>query len=259
MCWIQTVNIALSSWVSDSLTQVVSPVVTFVLGYAAARWRRVWRWMSRQDPLQIHVETDPEIIYANMPDWITFPQFIPLDSAAIPPPPKNTLAMSAWAKQLGGLPAQSVDLQITIRAWDDLEVIVDTFRVKARGRDLPPGTVVVQPVGGASIQRAQLDVELSTFACTVVPRKAGSAEPFDGFAFHLKPGDVQRFLLHVHTPYDGSESVDAYEWNGLLDLLIENKRRTIEINDNGEPFVLVNAHRYRDLWWMGGGWTDVHP
>ena len=91
------------------------------------------------------------------------------------------------------------------------------------------------------------------------PRKAGSAEPFDGFAFHLKPGEVQRFLLHVHTPYDGSESVDAYEWNGLLDLLIENKRRTIEINDNGEPFVLVNAHRYRDLWWMGGGWTDVHP
>ncbi|OBI29832.1 hypothetical protein [Mycolicibacter sinensis] len=251
-------NTASASWLGDSLIQMVSPVVAFALGYVAARWRRVWRWMRRQDPLQIHVETDPEIIYANMPDWITFPQFVPVDSAEIPPPPRNTLAMSAWAKQLGGAPAHSVDLQVTLKAWDDLEVIVDMFRVEARGRDLPPGSVVVQPVGGASIQRAELDVELSTFACTVTPRKAGSAEPFDGFAFQLKPGEVQRFLLHVHAPYGGSEPVDAYEWKGLLDLLIQNKRRTVEINDNGGPFVLVNAHRYRELWWMDGQWKESH-
>jgi hypothetical protein len=243
------------AWIADAASQAIPSAVTFVLGYAAARWRRVYRWARREDPLQVFVETDPEIIYANARDWILFPQFVPLDTGEqVPPPPQRTLALAQWAKEQGGTPAAWVDMQITLRAWDDLEVIVDTVRVEAIERQVPSGVVVKKPIGGASIQRAQLDVTLSTLGCTVIPRREGDGEPLDGFAFQLKPGEVQRLVLHVGTDHDAPEPVDAYGWTALLDLLVQGRRKTVKITDDGKPFVLVNANRFPTLLWMGDTW-----
>lgn len=224
------------------------PAVTFVLGFVTARWRRISRWIRKQDPIQVHVEANPEIIYANMPDWVTFPQFVPRDQDSLPSPPIKTLAMSKWARELGGWPARKFELQVTIKAWDDLDVVVDTLRVNAVERKMPDGVVVIKGVGGADVQRAQLDVRLSTFASTVTPRQAGSGKEFDGFAFQLKPGEVQRFVLHVEPRADSDVAVDAYEWTAFLDLLVHNKRKTVEVSDEGKPFVLVKGDRFPTVW-----------
>jgi hypothetical protein len=90
-------------------------------------------------------------------------------------------------------------------------------------------------VGGAEIRPEQLDVELSTFASTATPRRGGSGEPFDGFAFQLKASEVQRFILHVRPKRGSDASMDAYRWTASLDLLVHNKRRTVEIDDDGIP------------------------
>lgn len=227
----------------DTVSKFAPPFITFILGVLAAKWRRVWRWIRRLDPVQVHAETDPEIIYANQRNWVTFPQFVPLAEADLPAPPKKTLALGRWAKDLGGLPAWSFELQVTITAWDDLNVVVDALRVEARPRALPGGVVVLIAVGGASLVPRQLDVRLSTLGCSVTPRAAGSYEPSNGIAMNLKAGDTERFSLYVQEQDYGDEDVDAYEWTALLDLLVANKRKTIKIDDNGKPFVLVKRNR----------------
>lgn len=236
------------AWIADTASKAVAPLVTFTLGYITARWGRISRWIRRRDPLQVHIEPDPEIIYANLPNIVTFPQFIPCERNAVPSPPTKALALYRWAKELGGSPAWAFDLQVTITAWDDLDVVVDTLRVEAAERKIPSGVVIVKGVGGAAIQREQLDVKLSTTACRVTPRRAGSGKEFDGFAFQLKPGEVQRFLLHVSPTNDTDQSVDAYEWTAFLDLLVGNKRKTVEITDQGRPFVLVKRDRCETKW-----------
>jgi hypothetical protein len=236
------------AWLADAASKTVTPLVTFGLGYTTARWGRISRWIRRIDPVQVHIEPDPEIIYANLPNIISFPQFIPCERTAVPSAPDKPLALYKWAKELGGSPAWAFDLQVTITAWDELDVVVDTLRVEAVERKIPSGVVVVKGVGGAAIQREQLDVKLSTTACTVTPRRAGSGTEFNGFAFQLKPGEVQRFLLHVSPKDDTDQPVDAYEWTAFLDLLVQNRRKTIQINDHGKPFVLVKREARRTVW-----------
>jgi hypothetical protein len=228
-----------------------APFITFVLGILAANSRRLWRWIRRQGPVQIHVESDPEIIYANARNWVTFPQFVPLAEADLPAPPQKTLALGRWAKDLGGLPAWSAELQVTITAWQDLTV-VDALRVEARPRAIPEGVVVVVAVGGASLVPRQLDVRLSTLACSVIPRSAGSYEESAGIAMELKGGETQRFSLCVTELEYGDEEIEAYEWTALLDLLVANKRKTIKIDDNGKPFVLVKQNRRPTVTFYGG-------
>ncbi len=229
--------------VFDTIAKFAPPFVTFFLGVLTSNSRRLWRWARRKDLVQIHVESDPEIIYANARNWVTFPQFVPLREEDLPELPKKTLALGRWAKNLGGLPAWTDELQVTITAWDDLTVVVDALRVEARPRAIPDGVIVLIAVGGASLVPRQLDVRLSTLGSTVTPRSAGSYEESDGIAMELKGGDTQRFSLCVQQLEYGDDDVEAYEWTALLDLLVANKRRTITIDDKGKPFVLVKQDK----------------
>ncbi|OBA84679.1 hypothetical protein A5642_25865 [Mycolicibacterium mucogenicum] len=235
------------AWLADTASKSIPPFITFLLGLLVGNWRKIRRLIGRKDPIQVFVERNPAIIYANMPDWITFPQFVPLDRHTQSEPPKNTLALWGWAKALGGSPAWFDEMQVTLAAWADLDVVVDSLRVSARAHQVPGGVVALKPVGGASMQPTQLDVVLGTFSTTVTPRRAGSGEPRDWFAFQLKAGDVQRLLIHVSDNPEQDADVAAYEWTAFLDLIVNNKRKTVEITDGGKPFVLVRRNRFQTI------------
>ena len=145
-----------------------------------------------------------------------------------------------------------MELQVTITAWEDLRVIVDALRIEVVSTPRPPaGTTVACPVGGADLVHEQLAVTLSEFSSTVIPRAAGGAEVTKKFAFTLGPSESYRFSLGV-TPSD--EPIQCYEWVALLDLLVNNERKTVRVDNDGRPFVL-HTQGFRDAHqWEGAGW-----
>ncbi len=231
------------------------PVVAGVVGYLWGRHRlALKRKVLGRDPIQVHIEQDPEVIYANDPNWVTFPYFFPNRSPEdLPPPPEGKCtAWWKWAREFGGEPAGLMELQVTITAWADLRVIVDALRVEVVSTPTPPaGTTVVCPVGGADLVHEQLAVTLSESSSSVIPRKAGSYEATKNFAFTLGPGESYRFSLSV-TPSD--EPTQCYEWVALLDLLVNNERRTVRVDDDGRPFVLHTQGFQGAQQWGGANW-----
>lgn len=237
------------------LVLALIPVATGLIGYAWGRHRHALkRKVLGREPIHVHIEQDPGIIYANDPNWVTFPYFFPNRSPDdLPSPPKGKCtAWWKWAKEFGGEPSGLMELQVTITAWEDLRVIVDALRIEIVSTPTPPtGTTVVCPVGGADLVHEQLAVTLSEFASTVIPRAAGSGDVTKNFAFTLGPSESYRFSLSV-TPSD--EPIQCYEWVALLDLLVNNERKTVRVDNDGRPFVL-HTQGFRDAHqWEGASW-----
>lgn len=243
----------MSVWLDVAL-RVVPTLLGFALGVAAGRWRWFWRLVARRPDVLIHIEADPEIIYANTPNWITFPQFIPLPADKLSPPrPGSALGMTAWAAELGGVPADRQDLQVTLLAWKDQDIVIDTLRVTAVEHPLPSGVVAISPVGGADWETKRLEVELSTFVSTVTPVEAAGEES-EPFSFTLKAGERARFYLNVRASRTTPEPVDAYAWTATLDLLVGSKRRSVKVDNDGQPFILANFDRHPEFWWDSVAW-----
>lgn len=242
---------------SEILTGVVTAMIVGTGGYVFGQRSSIRRTILRRDPILVHVEQDPGIIYGNMPAWIGFPYFVPRQADDIPPPPSGQgigplTAWWQWSKQLDGYASGFVDLQVTLTAWDDLTVLVDRFRVTANSVDSPEiGTTVFRPVGGADITLRQLDVKLNTFVSRVTPRAAGSGVEVSPFAFELKAGETERFLLHV----EAGDDAECYEWSGFLDLLVNSKRKTVEIDDDGGKFRIRKMASFYN--WRDGVWKTA--
>jgi len=239
---------------SEVLTGVITAAIVGIGGYAFGRRTSVRRAVLRKDPILIHIEQDPGIIYGNMPAWIAFPYFIPRQSSDVPPPPSGQgigplTAWWRWSMELGGYPSGYVDLQVTLTAWDDLTVLIDRFRVTAISVENPEsGTTVLRPTGGADISLRQLEVKLNTCVSRVTPRAAGSGEEVPTFAFQLKAGETERFLLHIRA----GDDAECYEWSGFLDLLVNNERKTVEIDDSGKKFKIRKMTTFCD--WRDEAW-----
>lgn len=156
--------------------------------------------------------------------------------------------MGSWAANLGGFPALHCNYDVTITARENSHVVVNAFRVKAKKQYLPPGSVVIKGVGGASMEfrRIQVDLHTTQPRATYVEMGGAPASPFD---FQLAPGESAKFNLIINAASD--EDVDMYEWWGCLDLLTNGKRRKVRVGrgiwarlfDHGPEFKLVNRGR----------------
>lgn len=145
-----------------------------------------------------------------------------------------------------------MELQITLTAWQDLRILVDALRVEVLSTPPGPvGTKVICPAGGADIVPRQLEVTLSTFASAVIPRAGGSGERVGNFAFSLSPGESERFSLWVKA----SDEAECFKWVAMLDLLVNNERRTVRIADGDQPFTLHRATSSHAFAWQHGAWV----
>jgi hypothetical protein len=214
-----------------------------------------WRRIRRSLPVDVHVETDLRLIFANAPDWIGFPQFVPLSKEDLPPPPAgHAIELASWAERLGGLPAGHMHLEVVITAREDCHVVVQRFRIRATSADLPGGCVVVKAVGGASMEFRRIDVRLSTNG-SITEFTAPGGRQAAPFEFQLHPGESAKFALSVSVDY--SDAADVYQWEGVLDFLCRGKTISIPVNDGGAMFRLVNVRGRRMCVNEGGpgaGW-----
>jgi len=231
----------------------VGPVVGYGLGLATPYGRRIWRWVTRKPDLRMYVEQDPSIIFANSPEnWIGSATFVPIIKDELPSDnPKTNFAIREWAMGLGGIPAGSHEIEVTLTAWEKLDVVVDAMKVEARAWTVPDGVILTYPVGGASIEKRRLQVELATFgpaAKYVDPRGDSDSQ---NFSFHLTGGEVAKIHLGVTAAPWADETIAGYEWTAKLFLLVNNKRRTLTLDDNGNPFRFVRAGAHPMYMWLG--------
>lgn len=211
-----------------------------------ARLERISRRLWNEDPLIVYIESDPEVIFANAPDWECFTRWLPdARDLALTGLPEGRWDWLRWVKDRGGQDAQTSKLGVTLQAKTEAAVIVDAVRVNVSRKDTPAGGIVLtRSVGGADLTELFITIYLD----------AGSEDPQnplmwlggDGMPKSrvLAAGDVERFQIIAEA------KSGWFEWTLELHLLVEGRRVIRKVDDGGRPFVTVGAdgmdHLYSD-------------
>lgn len=204
----------------------------------------------RRDPLVVHVEADPSIIWAGMPPWIGAGFLVPPD-ADVSLPSGHCPEWRSWIEPLGGVDEALTQLRVTLTARKDLLVVVDGVRVRVHARKaVPPWRAITCGVGGADVSPRRAEVRLSGFDPPTFEWIDESGESIAAPTFSLSGSEAE--MLHVWA-YVEDEWV---EWAAELLVLVDGRRQTININDGRRPFVTTGsqgASSSSALMWAAGG------
>jgi hypothetical protein len=214
--------------------------------------RSLDRRRATRDPLLVHVESDPSIIWAGMPPWIGAAFLVPPE-ADLTSPPSDCRDWHAWAHARGAVDADESHHRVTLIARRDVLVVVDGLRVRVHRREQSPGwRSIICGVGGAGVSPRHARIELSGFD---PPMTYWIDEDGDQIApprFSLSATEVE--MLHISANV-GDEWV---EWTIELLVLVDGQRKVIEISDGGRPFVIAGAAAAtgHHMWVSGGSSWD---
>jgi hypothetical protein len=131
-------------------------------------------------------------------------------------------------KPRGAYDGWYTELEITLVGASSATVVLDDLRVKTVSRREPTGIALNCLVGGADITPRSLVVDLD-FEPGVVTYEDDGGEPAGAFSFSLVKGEVERFHVRASTSA-------RVEWTAELLLLVDGRRQTIALTDNGQPF-----------------------
>jgi len=169
-----------------------------------------------------------------------------------PGPNQDAFSLRRWALEHDGIPAGADFVEVTLTAWQKLDVVVDAVEVNCREISIPDGFVEWPTVGGADIHRRRLDVRLASCGSRAEYVDPTGSTP--NFSFKLSSGETAKIHLNAATANWGNEQERAYEWTVDLHLLVNNNRKTITIGDNGKPFELVRSEAFPTRSWDGSSW-----
>jgi hypothetical protein len=212
------------------------------------------RHQARQNPLMVHVETDPAVIWAGMPPWIGARFLIPPD-ADISSPPASCPHWRSWAHALGGVDAHLTQARITLTAKQELLVVVDGLRVNVHERkSVPPWRSVICAVGGASISPRRAEIRLSQADQPTVDWAAGDGDIVGIPTFSVSSSEAE--MLHVWAYVDDEWVV----WTAELLVLVDGRRQVVNISNNGKPFVTSGSRgAASEHMWASGSDRWVPP
>ncbi len=209
------------------------------------------RSRNRRNPLYVHIETDPSIIWAGYPPWIGAGYLVPPSAHIGAAPSDHCPDWRNWIQSMGGVDALLTYVKLTLTARSDVTVVVDALRPRiAERRAVPAWRHLQCAVGGASITPRRAEVRFGDFAQPVFSWVDQSGDHVSAPSFSLSGSDVEE--LHLWAWSDR----EWISWTADLLLLVDGKRRVIAISDNGRPFVTtgvegaVSTHS-----WSSGAWT----
>jgi hypothetical protein len=240
-----------------ALGALIGAVIGFVINELLGRGvGGLDRRRARRDPLMVHIETDPSIIWAGMPPWIGARFLVPHD-ADVSSPPIQCPEWRMWAHGRGGVDATLTQLRVTLTARQDLLVVVDGLRVHVRRRNpVPPWRAITCGVGGADIEPRRAEIRLSDFDRPTFTWLDQGGENDQAPTFSLSESEAE--MIHIWA-YAGDEWV---EWAAELLVIVDGHRRTVEISDGGRPFVTTgSAGAASEHLWISGGdrWDPPIP
>ena len=227
----------------------------FVLAFLepVQRWlARAGRRSSSDSGVQMHVELDPTVIWAGVPDWIGFHYYIP-DLDAADEPPVDSREWRSWAYRAGGWDLATSTARLTLVGTAPVTVVLETPQIFSSQEPLPLGTKVVHAVGGASIDPRAFNVDLDAFGShhPVVSISDNGGVPISGpLAWSLQKNEVEQILITVTS----SRSV-LFHWEAQLPVLIDGKREFLTINDNYEPITFAGGTIEGGRHWNGTNWA----
>lgn len=218
--------------VADIGLLALGAAIGFVVNEALGRsLRGAERRRTLRRPLLVHVETDPAVIWAGMPPWISAGFLMPPE-AEMTAPPGHCPEWRSWAHAQGGVDQRVTQVRVTVTARQNLVVVVDALQVKVHSRTpVPPWRSIICGVGGADITPRRAEIRLSD---TQIPLVQWLDD--DGSVIHLPTFSVsssEAEVLHLWA-YVGDEWV---EWSAQLLMLVDGRRHRVEISDGGMPFV----------------------
>jgi hypothetical protein len=235
----------------EALVALITAAVTGPAGFLVSVARQ--RARDRR-PLQTHVEQDTAIIYGTIPDWVSFPYYFDCQPEQLPlDPPPMGVDWWIWAIENHGIPAGHSEISMTLSPkTGSSTVIVDRLRVElVEVTPAPPGTVVIHPVGGADIVHRQAHITLiGDMPPPVSFLEAGSADETSAFTFALNVGEPAKLAITARADMGKY----LYKWTAILDAIVAGKRRSVEISDNGKPFILHGGGGCQQYHWTNRRW-----
>ena len=178
---------------------------------------------------------------------------VPLGLSRLPAPPRARIAgrrgcpTRGWVRGLGGADTQTV-FTVSVEGLSDRTVIVDRAEVDVVRRRAPMRGTWVGCVGAGRTAGGRLIVDLdSRPARAVYANDAASSRPPARSLFALRRGQVEAFSVVA------SGGTCWCSWRLRLRYRVSTRRRTLTIDDAGQPFETTGSSRavgagYRDRW-----------
>ena len=238
----------------DVASTVVGAAIGTVIGWMGKEFLPpLWRRIQGRPPVIIHVETNPAVFEAGLPPWIGYGFVFAGDFQPGPPPPGPCQEWWAWAKESGGVDAGITKLRLTLIGDESATVVIDALRVAVtKKRDPLDGAYIVCTVGGAEITTRHIAVDLDLFGEPTTRYVRDGGESTGRFGFQLARGEVEIFNIEARA--EGSYC----EWVAELFLLVDGKRQTISISDEGRPFRTTAPSGLEMLHWTDDRWAPLH-
>lgn len=239
--------------VAEVALVLVGAVIGFVVNEALGRGvRMLERRRAIGDPLIVHVETDPSVIWAGAPPWIGASFLVPPE-ADVSSPPAHCPQWRNWIQAQGGVDEAVTQIRLTLTARRELVVVVDGLRVRIHARlQTPEWRVIRCAVGGADITPRRAEIQLSGFDPPTFSWIDDNGDAVVSPAFSVSASEAE--MVHIWA-YVEDEWV---EWTAELLVLVDGQRRVIEISDRGRPFITSGsaAAASHHTWASGGDWES---
>lgn len=201
-------------------------------------------------PISVNVTVEPSVFEAGEPPWTPYFYYIPADLEDLTPPPADCRERRAWAWQLNGSDADETRVAVVLTGMREHQVSINNIALHvAQVTPLTDGVVAACPVGGASADFRGLAVDLDQRSVQFVDETPERIT--------LGKGETEGFDIYGSV----RESAAVIEWWLELDVIDQDERVTVRIDDDGEPFRTAGAAA-ADISmarWDDGRWQPYTP
>ncbi|MFE2827327.1 hypothetical protein [Streptomyces sp. NPDC059271] len=198
------------------------------------------------EPISLHVERDPSVVWAGYPNWISAAVWLP--SLPATEPPEHPTEWHEWARSVGGSDALVTYLRVTITCRESSSVVVNPPRIRCDSLpvgDPPKGVIAVSPTGGASVTPRRIQVNLDMGIARWID---DNGDPMEALSVALEPGESEQFFIFADA------SCGRYEWHMDLPLIVDGKGHVMRIDDDGSRFLMHGGEGLVEHFWVDEAW-----
>jgi hypothetical protein len=242
--------IALSAIIGALITLAVTALTHPPIDWLERVSKRLWR----AELFDVHVETDPSIIWAGQPPWVGAAVW--LHTIPDEPPPLACPDWHVWARERAGFDAEQSVLQVTIQARKDTTLLIRGLKVRqkeTKSLEQIDGYILGCPVGGASLEPRRIEVNLDwgggTGTATWLDRGGQPTQPQQ---LTLSSGEIEQFQIWVTT------EEGWHEWWLELIVFSEGRNSVFPIRpQNNRPFITVGRRNLPGRIWSKDKWEAI--
>lgn len=212
---------------------------------------RLGRRLANDTGCDVYISSDHAQIWAaTPPQWMTWSFRVPR-RVLEQEPPADLRAWQSWVKARGGVDLWESQVEVTLVGNAPVTVFVHPPVVHATTAELPPGVNIYRPASGGpdvSVRTFEVDLDASGAASPLITRRELGWEDMGPTParWSLAKGEAETVLIHV-----SSSEERLISWTAYLPVVVDGRRREIEISDDGAPFIFAGGRLEDAQVWLG--------